>query len=687
MAELRKHETALLWSIRLGIFLVLFTPLVVAPTIYPFVVGKALYSRTLIEVVVGLWALLVLVKPQFRPPRSWLLLLLALGLAWSFVTAYFGVSFQRSMWSDYERMTGWIDAAHWFAFAVVVVSVFRSFESLRMLFNVQLFVGVLVALVAVWQALARAYDLPSPREAVMQALALTYDPRLPELNHLRPEELDQSRAKFSGFSANANLLGAYCMGNVFIALGLFASSFSEWRAKVVAPAEEQRRGKREQKPAFAKVASLRVFWALVALMSLGALILGSRSIVVFGSLGFGVLVLIVAWAWLAKRRVLRAAAAAAVALVLVAGVAGASVAIQIAATVATDHGSIAHYRRNLHEAPAGSYVTNVRRLSAIQRVAAIEAGLKGLADRPLLGWGSDNFLVVWGRYVGVPAADLEVHHRAHNKIVEEGVAKGLLGVVAYLALWGLAFFAVVRKIKRAKAKAPNARMGSEEVFVLFIGAALAAYFVQSQGSFDSVTLMLQHMILFAAIVHLAPMAWRWRERAASESPLWLRVPLTIGCLALVGAGLTTNRAICDAVTEIVAPVERGRPAAHFERAIRTFEPLAYEPWRRLLGETLVLNWKEFRVVNGAEAKRLLLVARQEGERALAAEPENWWLHLMLVQLYETVAKTEPDYASLATYHCERQIALAPSVSRRWRLHDGVVQLVPYSTCSKLFGPH
>ena len=645
MAELRKHETALLRSIRGGIFAVLCTPLVFTPsTVYPFVVGKALYSRTLIEVVVGLWALLVLVKPQFRPPRSWLLLLLALGLAWSFVTACFGVSFQRSMWSDYERMTGWIDAAHWFAFAVVVVSVFRSFESLRTLFNVQLGVGFLVALVAVLQALAHAYDLPSP---------------LPERN---PE-------KIGGLSGNANYLGAYCVGNVLIALGLLASSVSEWRAK----ADERRRGKREKKPAFAKVASKWALWALVALVSLWALET-SRSIVAFASLGFGVLALIVAYAWLAKRRALQAGA---VAVVLFAGVAGASVAVQFAATTATDDESIASYWRDLYEAPAGSYVTNARRLSAIQRVAAVEAGLKGLADRPLLGWGSDNFLVVWGRYVDVPAAHLEIHQLAHNKIVEEGIAKGLPGVAAYLALWGLALFAVVRKIKRANAEAPNAPMGSEDVFVLFVGAALAAHFVQSQGSFDSVTLTLQHMILFAAIVHLAPMAWR--ERAALEPPLWLRVLFTIGCLALVGAGLATNRAIYGAATEMVALVEPGRPAARFERAIGTFEPLAYEPWRRLLG-ILVENWPAFRVENGAEAKRLLLAARQEGERALAAEPENWLLHLALVRLYETVAETEPDYASLATYHCERQIALAPSVSRRWRLHDGVVQLMPYSEC-------
>ena len=54
--------------------LLLLTPFVVTPsTVYPFIVGKALYSRTLIEIAFALWAVLALARPGYRPPRSWLL--------------------------------------------------------------------------------------------------------------------------------------------------------------------------------------------------------------------------------------------------------------------------------------------------------------------------------------------------------------------------------------------------------------------------------------------------------------------------------------------------------------------------------------------------------------------------------------------------------------------------------------
>ena len=75
-------EAAALWAIRFGIVLLLLTPLVVSTeTAYPFVVGKAVFSRTVIEVVFVLWAVLALANPGYRPPRSWLLTWLGIGFA------------------------------------------------------------------------------------------------------------------------------------------------------------------------------------------------------------------------------------------------------------------------------------------------------------------------------------------------------------------------------------------------------------------------------------------------------------------------------------------------------------------------------------------------------------------------------------------------------------------------------
>ena len=107
--------------------LLLLTPFVVTPgTVYPFVVGKALWSRSLIAVAFALWALLALLHPGYRPPRSWLLVLLVAGYGATVLSAAFGVHPGHSLWSDYERMQGVVDQAHWVVLAVVLASVLHT---------------------------------------------------------------------------------------------------------------------------------------------------------------------------------------------------------------------------------------------------------------------------------------------------------------------------------------------------------------------------------------------------------------------------------------------------------------------------------------------------------------------------------------------------------------------------------
>ena len=59
-------------------------------------------------------------RPGYEPPRSWLLVLVGAGLGVSLVSACRGLSVQRSLWSDFERMQGVVDQAHWCALAVVL---------------------------------------------------------------------------------------------------------------------------------------------------------------------------------------------------------------------------------------------------------------------------------------------------------------------------------------------------------------------------------------------------------------------------------------------------------------------------------------------------------------------------------------------------------------------------------------
>ena len=65
-------------------------------------------------------------NPLYRPRASWLLGLLGIYLLVSLSAGFFGVSFQRSLWSTFERMQGIVDLAHWLVLIVVLSGVIRD---------------------------------------------------------------------------------------------------------------------------------------------------------------------------------------------------------------------------------------------------------------------------------------------------------------------------------------------------------------------------------------------------------------------------------------------------------------------------------------------------------------------------------------------------------------------------------
>ena len=135
-----------------GLALLLWMPLIISSsTLFPFVVGKAFYARTLIEAIVALWLVLLITTPRYRPPRSWVLLAFGIYTAVALLSAVLGVNFTHSFWSDYERMSGVWDLIHWFFLALVAASVLRSARAWRYLLSWNLAVVLTLGLLALSQ--------------------------------------------------------------------------------------------------------------------------------------------------------------------------------------------------------------------------------------------------------------------------------------------------------------------------------------------------------------------------------------------------------------------------------------------------------------------------------------------------------------------------------------------------------
>ena len=595
-------ETAALWAIRCGVVLLLLTPLVVSTeTAYPFVVGKAVFSRTVIEAVFALWAVLALANSDYRPPRSWLLTWFGIGFACSVVAAVFGVSVERSLWSNFERMQGVVDAAHWLALAVALAGAFRSRRDLLVLVHIHVGVSALVAALAI----ARFHELGLP---FFGALPESEFPRI------------------GGVFGNALYLASYAAVNTVLAIGLGVRA---WRT--------ERRGKRRLATSF---------WTVSAYLNVHALVLAdARS--AWLALAVAAAFCGVAYVVWGKSRRWRIGVAA----TMVAGLVGAGALL-----------AVPQIGGRLAEAANDESVR--------QRSAALVAGLVGFSERPVTGFGPENFIVPWGRHAS--GAVGEAHDNAHNRVVEEAATKGVLGLAAHAALWVLMYLVLVRRARSASST-------DEKLYLLTLAAALTCFLVNDQLRFPTAVWNLLQVLLLVLLVNLEP-AWKTRSffpRIPSRTRARGRVGAGAGLAAVafasLGAGSFVNPAIYSAAGDIGRVGVPGRPATFLERAIERFEPLANTP-RLILIEQLAEHWRTIRVRESAEALRLLAVADAQAPLAIAAEPNNWRVHHALARLYDEVARGDPTYRAVAARHLAQSQARAPDVPVRlvpeWRAIEG-----------------
>ena len=631
-------ETWLRFGVLAGIGLLLLTPFVVSQgTIYPFVVGKALWSRSVIAVVFALWAVLALANPSCRPPRSWVLVALAAGVAVSLLAACFGASFQRSLWSSYERMQGVVDGAHWMTLAVVLASVLRTGAAWRRLLTASAGAGAAMACLVI----ARHYEMGVP---FFGALPEQYLPRL------------------SGALGNPIYLSAYLLANLMLALGLAVRAWlipAPPATPAAAPKARARRRRgastrakappeRGAPPGSGRLAGFA--WAVAAALQLWGLGLAG-SVGGFAGLFAALAFVAVATAFLARRRARWIAAGALAALAVLAIGAG----IRF---VHPDRTALFGF-----EHPAARYVAGVhlQRPSVQSRLAAWEAGVEGFAARPVLGWGPENFVAVFGRFASGYGATMQPHDQAHGKLFEVAATTGAAGVAVYLGLWALALLAVWRAARGMEAE--------ERALALGAGGALVGTLAQSQFVFDTTAGSLQTIVLlgFAAGLEARAFAQSHRPRlparlsarcAAQFGGRRARIALGAVAVALAVGGLTVNQRIHAAADVRYLPARQGSWSTT-AGGIEGFRPLA-NTWRWLLFNALGQDWPRLRAENGPGARDLLEWASREAAEVVRTEPRSWRIQQSLARMYHAAAATDPQYAASARRYFERARALAPN---------------------------
>ena len=151
-----------------------------------------------------------------------------------------------------------------------------------------------------------------------------------------------------------------------------------------------------------------------------------------------------------------------------------------------------------------------------------EMAWQGVKERPVLGWGPENFNVVFTKYFN-PCLTLsecgnEVwFDRTHNVIFENLIHSGFVGLFSYLAIFAAALFAVFRWVFRDR---------KNWVLSGVVAAALGSYFVQNMLVFDMPSTYIMFALTLAFVGGVGSnVLGREKEPGKIKNPDMRMVPL------------------------------------------------------------------------------------------------------------------------------------------------------------------
>ncbi len=150
-------KNILRYSVLTGLFIIPFIPFIVPSAMFfPFISGKGFAFRILVEIVFGLFVILAFLDTQYRPKLSWITKSVLIFTGAVLLTDLLGVNVSKSLWSNYERMEGFVLIAHLCLYYIAATSVFNTASKWVTYFNVSIGASALMSIYGLVQLSGKA---------------------------------------------------------------------------------------------------------------------------------------------------------------------------------------------------------------------------------------------------------------------------------------------------------------------------------------------------------------------------------------------------------------------------------------------------------------------------------------------------------------------------------------------------
>ncbi|MDP3770231.1 MAG: O-antigen ligase family protein [Candidatus Sungbacteria bacterium] len=425
---MKKLETIFAWIVKIGLFIIPFLPLYVSSSmLFPFITGKNFTFRIITEVIFVFWAWLAIVNAGYRPRLTPLFKIVTIFTAIIFFADLFGANPYRSFFSNYERMEGFMMLGHLYLYYVMLVSVFRR-RDWMIFFHSTVIASLIVSYIGLLQKLGLRISM-------------------------------QGGFRVDSTIGNPTYLAAYLLFHIWILLILMYTYRKHW-------------------------------WAL----SLYAAVFLFELVIVYFTATRGAIIGLVAtsipfaaavvWQWpkAFSAPVLEGHARHwPLGRKITAAVLGLIIVVPM----------VFWLSRNTNAVQSNQVLRRLTNYSlqegTIQaRFMIWGQSWRGFLEHPILGWGQENYYLVFQKYYN-PAlwGDEPWFDRSHNIFFDWMIHAGILGIGAYLAMYGAMYMGIIKGIK--KNKVPF-WLGS------VVLSALSAHIIQNMFVFDNLN---TYLLFFA----------------------------------------------------------------------------------------------------------------------------------------------------------------------------------------------
>lgn len=405
--------------LRGGIFVSLLVPLVIfSQFISPFHFGKAVVFRSLVEIMAVIYILLIISNKKYLPKWRPIVIVFTVFTGIFALTSFTAVDFNYAFWGTLERMGGLFSFLHFWVFFIIIISIIRERKDWERLLKLSIFVGFLSILFAYGQYL---------------------------INHDILKGFDKF---FIGWQHGNRVIGT--IGNPALFTGyllfiLFLSIYYLFRKDI-------------------KIKE-KFFHGAVLILGIPIIFHDEiRGSIVALLVSFFLLGLF--WLFFLKNKKIKRLIFASLIIFLI-----------LAGFIWLNKD-----RAWVKETSLLNRMTSVSLKSAsVQtRLWSWESGWLGFKERPILGWGTENFVLAHAKYFDprhfASIGSETIWDRAHNIVLEMLTTMGVIGLLSYLSIFGVAYWLLIKRFKEK-------RIGP--AVIGGFGAMFIAYFIHNLFIFDT----------------------------------------------------------------------------------------------------------------------------------------------------------------------------------------------------------